>query len=78
MNTDYDLEFFTSLTFYAQICCSRHLKNAEELWIRVRFSFSRFLFFTQKQIPQIIVGMDRIVYHIEALPVVIRTTFEKF
>ena len=37
-----------------------------------------FLFSTQNQVPQIIIGLDGEIYHIKTLLVVIRTTFENF
>ena len=45
--------------------------------IRVCFSF--LLFSTQNQVPQIIIGMSRVIYSIKALSVVIlRTTLKSF
>ena len=47
----------------------------------VLFFFSGFLFFlfsTQNQVPQIIIGIGQMVYHIEAFLVLIRTTLTKF
>ena len=37
-----------------------------------------FLFSTKNQVPKIIIGMGRVIYHIKALPVLIRTTSKKF
>ena len=52
------------------------IEIGEELCVRVCYSF--FLFSTQNQVPQIIVGMGRVIYHAEALSVVIRTMLNKF
>ena len=57
--------------------CSDHLKNEEELCIWVYFSFF-FLFSTQNQVPQITIRMGRMIYHIKAISIVIRTKFKKF
>ena len=52
-------------------------ENEEELCIRVSLSF--FVFFsTQNQVPQIIIGMGRMIYHIKVFSVLIRTTSEIF
>ena len=37
-----------------------------------------FLFSTQNQVPQISIGMGRVIYHIKALSIVIRTTSKNF
>ena len=51
------------------------IDNREKLCIRVCFIF--FLFSTQNQVPQIIIGLGRVVYHIKALSVVIRMSSQK-
>ena len=42
------------------------------------FSLFFILFSTQRQVPQKIIGMDRVVFHIKAFSIVIRTTLEIF
>ena len=57
---------------------SDHLKNAEELCIRVCSSFFCFLLSMQNELPQIIIRESSVVYHIKALSVVIRTISKIF
>ena len=62
------------------ICCNcklfvpTHLKNGEELGIRVSSSF--FLFSTPNQVPQTVNGMGHVIYHNKVFSVVIRTTLK--
>ena len=51
------------------------IENGDELRIRVflvNFFFFFVMFSAQNQVPQIIIGMGRVIYHIKDLPVVIR------
>ena len=59
-------------------CCSDHLKyGVGGRCIRVCFSFS-FLFSAQNHVPQIIIGMNRVIYSFKAMPVVIPVTLKTY
>ena len=69
------LELVKNIRFFFDLT----IENGEELHIRLCFVFFffffNFLFFTQNQVPQEVTGLDRVIYHIKALSVAIRTTF---
>ena len=57
-----------------RLYCSDHLKNRDEFVFGCVLVF----FVFQNQTPQIIIRMDRVICHIKALSLVIRTNLKKF
>ena len=62
---------------FTNVFCSDHLKKWGGAFVFECVLVFLFLFYAHKQLPQIIIGIGRVIYQIEAFSVLIRTKFLK-